>query len=181
MPELSGLELAGLIGQRTRVVFTTAHRAYGPEAFDRDAADYLVKPIFYARFLQALEKVRRLLAPDTGSTLFVKTGVKGQAVGILPTEICYAKAALNYLDIFTAEKRIVTYLTLGELLEKLPAGQFSRIHKSHLVNHDAIQTLEYGRVKLKDGTVLPVGRLYRADFRKKMNALVLTSKRDHPA
>lgn len=184
MPELSGLDLAGLVNRSTTVIFTTSYREYAVEAFEKEAADYLLKPIFYERFLKCIQRVRLGLqkqnVPALSPTLFVKTGVKGRLRGIPIEDIRYAAAALNYIEIFLPEERVLTYLTLGELMAQLPEDRFSRIHRSYLVNHRFIGTLEYSRLTLNDQTVLPVGRLYRAGFRLKMNDLVLLSKRDQP-
>ena len=59
MPQLNGLELSRMIGDRTRVVFTTAFEQYALEGFRVDALDYLLKPISYAEFLHAANKAQR--------------------------------------------------------------------------------------------------------------------------
>jgi DNA-binding LytR/AlgR family response regulator len=189
MPELSGLTLAGLINHHTTVIFTTAHREYAADAFEKDAADYLLKPIFYERFLHSVQKAQRRFANNVKTpasiektAVFVKTGIKGQVRSLQVADIVYARAALNYIEIILKADKIITYLKLDEMLAKLPAGQFSRIHKSYLVNHEFIQTMEYAQVRLKttEKITLPIGRTFRKNFREKMNDLLLISTRVTP-
>jgi len=183
MPELSGLALAELVRSRTTVIFTTGFREYAADAYEKDAVDFLLKPISYERFLRSLQKARPLLVPPAGhqppDTFFVKTGLKGQLRSVSIPDILYAESDLNYLHLQLSGERITTYLTLGELLAILPEDQFSRIHKSFIVHHQAIKSLEYAQLRLKNQTVLPIGRRYRKAFREKMAGWMLISKRDH--
>ncbi|MBC6991610.1 MULTISPECIES: LytR/AlgR family response regulator transcription factor [Hymenobacter] len=69
MPELNGLDMLRLLPEPPQVVLTTAHEDFGWEAFELRVTDYLVKPFDYARFQQALRKVReRCLQPADTST-----------------------------------------------------------------------------------------------------------------
>ena len=58
MPGLTGLEVAGRIDARTHVVFVTAYDQYAIEAFDRDAVDYLLKPVGEERLARAVERLK---------------------------------------------------------------------------------------------------------------------------
>src|SRR6476620_4809192 len=63
MPQLSGIELAGLINDRTKVIFTTAFSDYAVAAFEKNASDYMLKPISFERFLTSVKKVTDNLPP----------------------------------------------------------------------------------------------------------------------
>jgi two-component system LytT family response regulator len=184
MPELNGLELAGLIRGRCTIIFTTAYREYATEAFELQAADYLLKPFRYERFLQSILKAgKEIVARNNAGeqsylTLFVKTGVQGKFVSVHPDEILYVSGAMNYIEIHLKDRIVMAYLTLSELLEQLPAGGFSRIHKSHFVNRQAIVSLETGQVHLLNDITLPIGRSYRAAFQEQMRPLLVLSKRE---
>jgi DNA-binding LytR/AlgR family response regulator len=186
MPEINGLDFAELVIQQTTIVFTTAYREYGPEAFEKEVADYLLKPIAYERFLKCIQKIRKNiidkshLAIPISSSFFVKTGIKGKLIRVNIPEILYISSALNYIEIHFKEQKVMTYLTMGEVVEKLPSEQFSRIHNSYIVNHTFIQSLEYGQVRLEGQTTLPVGRVFRKEFQRKMSGSFLFSKRDQP-
>jgi DNA-binding LytR/AlgR family response regulator len=61
MPGRNGLRAAADIEvePRPEIVFVTAHEHYAPDAFDVDAADYLLKPVRFDRLRQAVERARR--------------------------------------------------------------------------------------------------------------------------
>lgn len=184
MPELSGLEFAGLVNNYTAVIFTTSYREYAVDAFEKQATDYLLKPISYERFLKAIQKVRNHLHVPVTTTiteepfLFVKGGIKNKFIRIPVPEIRYVIASINYIDIYVKEQKITTYMGLSEILNKLPISSFFRIHKSHIVNHHFINSVEYGQVKMSDQAILPIGRVYRKDFHQKMNTSFSRSRYD---
>jgi two-component system LytT family response regulator len=186
MPQLNGLDVAELIGSVTQVVFTTAYRDYALEAFEQNAVDYILKPINYARFLKAVTKVRAkqagLTLPSLNSNpcFFVKTHLKGQYNRVDIEQIRYIETLGNYINIYIQHEKITTYLTLSDVLSKLPATQFSRIHQSYIVNHAFLKSMEYGQVRLSTELSLPIGATYRTAFRQKMERDILLSKRDQP-
>lgn len=184
MPELSGLEFAGLVNHLTTVIFTTSYREYALEAFEQQALDYLLKPISYERFLKALQRARKT-NQATGRVeitcepfFFVNAGIKNQFVRVPVADISYIAAALNYVEIYIKEQKIVTYMSLREAFSKLPVTHFSRIHKSFIVNHNFINTVEYGQVKMNDKAVIPIGRAFRKDFHQSMKISFSAGKYD---
>lgn len=179
MPDLSGLELAGIIGRQATIVFTTSYREFASEAFEKDAADYLLKPIGYARFLACIEKIRRQLpAAGPQSFFLVKTGTRGSLTRINPGELVYISGLEAYVELHLRDKKLVTYMGLAELLEQLPAAHFSRIHKSYVVNHAFITGIDNGQVLLPGPVRLTIGRAYREEFYQKLAPALLISKRD---
>lgn len=169
MPELNGLELAGLLSAGQQVIFTTSFREYGPEAYALSAQDYLLKPVSYERFLRCIQKVRHAAAALTPAghpddSFFVKTGNKGSLQKVRPVEIIYIEAALNYMHIKTTAATIITYASIQELLERLPGSYFVRVHKSFIVNTRRISALEHGHIKMDDRSAIPLGRAFREKF-----------------
>ncbi|MBR4602676.1 MAG: response regulator, partial [Prevotella sp.] len=59
MPDINGMELARLIPEKTRVIFTTAFKEYAFESYEVSALDFLLKPIRYNKFIAAVEKARK--------------------------------------------------------------------------------------------------------------------------
>ena len=59
MPDLNGMELAHMIPETTRIIFTTAFKEYAFESYEVSALDFLLKPIRYNKFLAAIEKARK--------------------------------------------------------------------------------------------------------------------------
>jgi two-component system LytT family response regulator len=176
MPDLSGLDLAGLIGSETRIVFTTSYREFGPEAFERNAADYLLKPFGYARFLTAVEKLRAAI-PVKPAYFLVKTGTKGSLTRVDTADLVYVSGLEAYIELHLQNRKLVTYMGLAELLEQLPA-HFSRIHKSFVINDNFLTGIENGQVLLPGSVRLTIGRAYREAFLDKLAPALLLSKRD---
>jgi two-component SAPR family response regulator len=59
MPELSGAQLAKLLPNHIQVIFTTGYSEYAMESLNLEATDYLLKPITFERFYQAVQKVKK--------------------------------------------------------------------------------------------------------------------------
>ncbi|PWK72907.1 LytTR family two component transcriptional regulator [Mucilaginibacter oryzae] len=182
MPALSGLDLASLIGGDIKVVLVTSFRQYGPEAFALKICDYLMKPFSYARFLECIQKVRDLYELKETEIkerehLFVKGGQKDVYIKVPVNAILYARSAINYVEIQLADERIITYLTLTELMENLPAGQFSRVQRSHIVNRDRIRAIEQSDIRMENGELIPIGESYREEFMSTISPSLLISKR----
>ncbi|OOQ59990.1 LytR/AlgR family response regulator transcription factor [Mucilaginibacter pedocola] len=182
MPDMNGLDFASLVNGVTMVVFTTSFREYAPEAFEKNAVDYLLKPIAYPRFLAAVQKASGLhkarAASEERRFFFVKTELKGKFSRVNTADIDFIESLGNYVQLHMGKEKVAAYLTLGEVLEHLPAGQFARVHKSFVVALRAIRTMEQGQVKLHDGSAIPVGRAYSAAFMSAMKPYLLISKRN---
>lgn len=186
MPQLNGLDVADLIGSASNIIFTTSYREYAPEAFEKNAVDYLLKPINYTRFLKAVTRVRSTISSATDQPIinpffFVKSNIKGKFNRITIEKILYIENIGNYIIIHMIDEKVTTYLTLAEVLSKLPTESFSRIHQSYIINHAVINSLEYGQVRLAGELSIPIGSTYRTAFREKIQPALLISKRDKSA
>jgi DNA-binding LytR/AlgR family response regulator len=182
MPEFSGMDLAGLINRKTIVVFTTSYREYAPEAFEKNAADYLLKPISYERFLRCIQKIRDNSGAQPQATaadhFFIKTDIRGKMLRVNTTDIRYIESIGNYVQIFLSKEKVIAYLTLKEVLAHLPPGKFSRIQKSLVVSHAHIRSVEHFQVRLLDREEpLPIGRAYSESFLREMETRLLISNR----
>lgn len=150
MPELNGLELAALIPSSIRVIFTTAYREYAVESYSVHAADYLLKPVSYPRFLTAVQRLCAPSAPerteDERDYLFVKSD--GRMVRVDMPDILYVKGLKDYACIYTAtsERPLIALSTLKAIEERLPASRFCRVHKSFIVNMARVAALEKGKI-----------------------------------
>jgi two-component system LytT family response regulator len=165
MPDLSGIEFAKMVGTRAKFIFTTAYPDYAVQGFALAASDYLLKPINYARFLQACARVQeqhRLIKPDGYSNadnyLFVKDGY--DLVRIKLGELLYIEADDNYLTFFEQKRRTVTRMTLSEAAEKLGNQPFLRVHKSFIVALPKVEKLERNQLFIA-GAAIPVSANYR--------------------
>jgi two-component system response regulator AlgR len=147
MPGASGMELAARLRTRTdapAVVFVTAHAQHALQAFDLDATDYLTKPVRRERLQAALAKVaQRRAAPAAAPerpTLVVSD--RGRVVRVPIDEVLYLKAELKYVTLRTAAQSWLLDDALTELEQRLPAGEFLRVHRNALVARRAVRALE---------------------------------------
>ena len=185
MPQLSGVDLADLIAPHARVVFTTAYPNFAVDAFDKNAVDYLLKPITYERFLKSLNKIRerRPASPACAKPLeeacyfFVKSEVKGKLERVDLADILYVEALHNYVRIHLTHKKIITYLTMKELEAQLPAASFSRVHKSFIVHNNKVKAVEGNQVLLENDTKIALGATHRDSFLANINARLVKSRR----
>jgi DNA-binding LytR/AlgR family response regulator len=166
MPEISGLSLAKIIFKKSQIIFTTAYREYAIDGFNLNVVDYLLKPIGFDRFLQAIQKV---VVPESAENnndfMFVRSDRK--MVKIDFNSILYIESLSDYLKIFTTEKTIVIRETISSLEEKLPSKNFIRIHRSFIVSLKNISsyTNEFIEINQK---ALPISRSYKESVLQKL-------------
>jgi DNA-binding LytR/AlgR family response regulator len=168
MPGATGLEVAeGLLagGAATRVVFVTAFDQYAVDAFERDAVDYLLKPVTRERLARAVEKLRRT-APPPGVDLAAllaeitrrlpaatpshlrwirasKRSADGEITHQIPVEeVVYIEADDKYTCVYSRDgKTLAEWLIrvpLADLAAQLDPVDFVQIHRSVIVNLKAV-------------------------------------------
>ncbi|WP_017624204.1 LytR/AlgR family response regulator transcription factor [Nocardiopsis chromatogenes] len=161
MPGGTGLDIARHLrggANPPRIIFTTAFPDHAVEAFDLDAADYLVKPFDADRLGRALERAldraptgrpeepvaappapRR---PDPAETPHRIPVTKGDRTVLLDeSSIVYAGAARGYSYLQFADERVLVSYSLNELERRLHGTRFFRAHRSYLVNLDYVREL----------------------------------------
>lgn len=163
MPAMSGTSLLRSISRVPVTIFTTAYPQHAAEAFDLDAADYLLKPFSFERFTHAVEKARAILrqreaaAPDTPQgTLIVKADRAW--VKIPFGDIRYIEGWKEYVKIYRERDKVVILESLNNLEATLPATHFLRVHKSFIVARNRVQKLDGETLILLDGSRIPVAR-----------------------
>ena len=162
LPDISGISLLQSLSHAPLVIFTTAFREYALDAFELNAVDYLLKPFSFDRFLLAVNKAVELLqarqeaqAGEEKAPFFVRDGTK--LIILPPDDILYIEALREYVRIVTTTKRHVVHTSMKGLEQKLPAGQFVRIHKSYIISIPKITAIEGSTVTI-GGRRLPISR-----------------------
>ena len=151
------------------------------QAFEFAVADYLLKPLSYARFLQAAQKVlenvnAQRATPTTparpaGSTpdfTFVK--VDNKLVRVDFADVYYVEALGDYVHLITARGKLIVYSTMRAIEEKFPARRFVRVHRSFIINIDYVQALEDNSLLIKE-KYIPVGQTYLRGLLLRLNKL----------
>lgn len=147
MPGASGTELAARLRTRAdapAVVFVTAHAEHALQAFELDAIDYLTKPVRRERLQAALQKVamRRAAPPAAPERPTLVVSDRGRVVRVPIDEVLYLKAELKYVTLRTAAQSWLLDDALTDLEQRLPAGEFLRVHRNALVARRAVRALE---------------------------------------
>jgi len=180
MPGLTGLEVAGRIDPKTHVVFVTAYDQYAVDAFDRQAVDYLLKPVTDDRLQRAISRLQEKLIkkespqdvaailasiakvlPTTKSSYlrWIRASVGELTKQIAVDDVLYFQAQDKYVSVYTKEggkeSESLIRTPLSELIERLEPDRFWQIHRSTVVNVERIagttrDVMGRTTVKLKD-------------------------------
>ena len=170
MPSVSGIEVSRLIPKDIMVIFTTAYSEYAVEGFNVNAVDYLLKPFTYDRFLQAVNKANDFYNfyhhQESALQQFMFIRADYSLIKIMLEDILYVEGLDDYLKIFLKDRKpVVARLTMKGMLEKLPASDFVRVHRSFIVPVKRIERLR-NKSLLVAGREIPVGSSYAVDFKK---------------
>ena len=175
MPNLDGMQLSELIRNKgIQVIFCTAYSEYAVESYEKDAVDYLLKPIAYERFRKAVDKAldtrSEVSRPDHTVTreksgeirkLFIKSGPRIYQVDT--GELLYMEKKGHYVVFHTPRGELLSRMNMNDLMSTLAPDNFIRIHRSYVVAIDKIDTIEKQRIIIR-GKKIPIGNSYRDDF-----------------
>ncbi|MCE2892940.1 MAG: LytTR family transcriptional regulator DNA-binding domain-containing protein [Flammeovirgaceae bacterium] len=190
MPGMTGFEVLDEIDHEPYVIFITAYDQYAIKAFEKNAVDYLLKPLDEERFRQAVARALKRKKMDEGdlenllgslhqvnhkgtyeSHIFVQ---KSEKLFNLPMdEIVYLEASGDYTIIVTKNDQFVSSSGIGKLEEMMNPDTFIRVHRSTIVNVNHLKEIERHFnggmvVKMQSGKSFPVSRTYAKQIRKKV-------------
>ena len=150
MPNLDGMELAHSLPAETRVIFTTAFKEYAFESYEVNALDFLLKPIRYNKFLNAVEKAKKqkvpqkeaILSSTQQNTVFIR--VDGEWRNVVIDKIIYVSCIKDYVMFYLDDETrpLITHLTMKAVEQMLPSEKFLRIHRSYIVAIDKIRKID---------------------------------------
>jgi len=190
MPGMNGFDVLDEIEHEPYVIFTTAYDQYAIQAFERNAVDYLLKPLDQERFKLAVDRALKRKKMEDGniedllgslrpvnarttydSHVFVQ---KSEKLFNLPVdEIVYLEASGDYTVISTKNDQFVSSSGIGKLEELMNPDTFIRVHRSTIVNVNYLKEIERHFnggmvVKMQNGKSFPVSRTYAKLIRKKV-------------
>ncbi|WP_082780394.1 LytTR family DNA-binding domain-containing protein [Rufibacter sp. DG15C] len=174
MPEMSGLELLRTLPKKPHTILITSHKDFAIQAFELQVSDYLLKPVDFTRFTQAvINTVKKLessnaIAAVQPDELFVK--VDNKIIKVNLQSIAFIEARGDYVVINTDTKKHIVYTTMSAIDQKLPADQFMRIHRSFIINLKRIELIEDDSVFMQD-KYIPIGGSYQSKFYGRINKL----------
>jgi two-component system LytT family response regulator len=189
MPGMNGFEVLDKIDHEPYVIFTTAYDQYAIRAFEKNAVDYVLKPLDEDRFRIAVERALKRKKSDFGSIEELLHSIRAEGAGAydshlfvqkseklfnLPVEeIIFLEASGDYTIITTKTDQFVSSSGIGKLEEILNPGTFIRVHRSTIINLNFLKEIERHFnggmvVKMQSGKSFPVSRTYAKEIRKKV-------------
>lgn len=150
--------------QTSHYVFTTISSEHAIEAFNLNAAHYLVKPLKREKVREAVERCISFYPAKNKRSLEIKTGRK--QITIPMEDITYIEVTNTRCDVHTEDHSFQTYSSLNALFKLLDEGLFLRVQKSFVVNMAYIDSFFYDHIVLKDGTEISISRNKRAELKK---------------
>ena len=180
MPHILGTSFIRTLKNPPRLVFTTAYRKYAVEGFDLNAVDFLLKPISFERFLQAVNKVMHMnLSPAQNSSHpleevseqsnpFLYFRVDRKMVKVFLDDILFVESLKDYIKVYTTKKTIITKQPISSLEEMLPRESFIRIHRSYIIAINKIDSFNAESIEIRKNE-LPIGRFFKHDVVRHLN------------
>lgn len=162
LPKISGINFLKNLANPPQVIITSAYSQYALEGFELSVVDYLLKPFSFERFVKAISKVRSASNEAPPETIFLKSDKEFFQVTL--ADILYIKGDDDFTRVYTKDKLHLDTRTMKVWMEELPS-RFIRIHKSYIINKEAITKIAGQRVFL-DKEALPIGRSYKEQVMK---------------
>jgi DNA-binding LytR/AlgR family response regulator len=169
MPGINGLDFAKQLDPGIMVIFSTAYSEYAVEGFNLQAIDYLMKPIAYDRFLQAVNKAKQQMENQLVSNEkpYLSVRANYSLLRIYTENILYIEGMDDYLKIHVKDQRpIVVRMTMKSVEEKLPSNEFVRVHRSFIVPLSRIDKIRNKIIHLQ-GVEIPIGNKYEESIAAK--------------
>ncbi len=173
LPKIKGLDFLKSLKNPPNVIITTAYEEYALKGYEYNVLDYLLKPIEFSRFLQAVNKmVEKPKIEQVNDAVtndpYINLNVSKKLIRINLSELLFIESDKENIHLHTNEKIIVCKMQIGEIEKQLNSHQFLRIHRSFIVALDKVDSMALTEFEIKNHTI-PVGRNYREHVRKYLN------------
>lgn len=172
MPK-DGIDITKIIDERggPSYIFITANAdiLIVQEAIKTKAAGYITKPLKKTDFFASIQLALKPLMQPDAAYLMIKEN--NEIFKIKLNEILYIESNSNYIFIFTKNKKIVTRQSLEWAELQLSKNQFIRIHRSYIVNIQAVEKLSSKSVFINQ-VEIPVSRTHSS----KINEYILSNR-----
>ncbi len=170
MPDISGIEFYKSLKENKLVIFTTAFSEFAVEGFNLNAVDYLLKPIKFSRFEQAVQKTKDYLdylsLKHSPAEQFLYVRSDYRLVRILLSDILYIEGLDDYVKIYCGQpKPVISRISMKAIAEKLPANSFLRVHRSYII--PTTKDISLCNKQIQIGKIqIPIGISYEEEVMK---------------
>ena len=171
MPSMTGINFVKSLQQNTMIIFTTAFSEYAVVSYELNAIEYLLKPINQKRFTQAVNKAHDYFnfihKNDDNADKYIFVRADFSLVKIPLADILYIECIADYLRIHIKDRKtILARMPMKEMIEKLPANNFIRVHRSFIIPFHLIESVK-GTTIFIGKQEFPIGKTYVEDFFKR--------------
>ncbi|OIN55462.1 LytR/AlgR family response regulator transcription factor [Arsenicibacter rosenii] len=194
MPYMTGVEfLRSLPQPHPEVIMVTASPQFAAETYSFESvAHYLLKPVGFDKFLEAINRVTKRLGFSVDPTasiptrplakrslqekidprenvpyFLIKTDKK--LVRVAPADILFAEGMKDYIRLQLADQLLIAHMTMTKMEEMLPPSQFLRVHRSFIVRMEAIKEIDGNMITTLDGQKrVQIGVTYRETVLEKL-------------
>ncbi len=166
-----GIELAALVQEKdVPFMFLTSYADRNTllEAKKSHPGAYVIKPFTEQELFAGIEMALMHHTSTNTKSIQIKDGHK--AVLVNPDDILYVKADNIYIEVYTKNKKIVSRQTLSAFIEKLPEGQFIRVHRSFLINRNNVDSISKNKLEV-GGAVIPISRSFKVELQNAFGVL----------
>lgn len=159
LPGLKGVDFLRTLRQPPAVILTTAYHEYALQGYDLQVTDYLLKPIEFKRFVEAVNKVKpKSPTPFSGGILTINAEKK---TIVLPLDdIIVIESQKEYIKVQTTTTSYQTKYALSKIEEELNPNFFLRVHRSFIINLKHVRGFNAQMVDVH-GLTIPIGGLYK--------------------
>lgn len=170
MPEITGLELLRTLTDPPKTILTTAYSEFALESYEFGVFDYLLKPIFFPRFLKSMERFFSAYNDEKTEIMnpIISVKIDGFMLDLNVNDILFAQSFGNYVKIFTLKKVYLASITTNEMENSLSSELFMRVHKSYIVAIAKIKDWKRNTVIINNEKI-PVGITYRRALTERLN------------
>lgn len=177
MPEMDGFDFIGSLDHPPNIIIVSGGGEYALKAFDFNVVDFLLKPVSYARFCKAIDKVLRYYGPKEitksgDEEIFIKKG--SSLVKLKLRDIVFVEALENYVTLNTNTDKFTIHFTMKAIESQLPSGVFIRVHRSFIINKSMIQSIKENSLDILVGhnvKNIPVGKSFRDSLLNDINVM----------
>lgn len=166
LPGLRGLDFLETLSNPPAVIITTAYHEYALKGYDHNVIDYLLKPIEFKRFLQAMNKAKlHRTVESTKDKISIQSDKK--IVIIATDDIVFIESQKEYIHIHTKDQIYISKYALSKIEQELSTTLFLRIHRSFIIALSKIKAFNGQEIEVA-GKRIPIGGNYREVVAEKL-------------
>lgn len=168
MPGLTGLQFIKSLSSKPLFIMITAYEKYALESFDLEVVDYLLKPVSFERFLKACNRAHEIFqfkqqdrSASSSAPDYLFVNVDYSLFKVMLQDIMFVEGLKDYIKIHlkSSPKAVITRMSMKNIEEALPAGQFVRVHKSFIVSLAHVTAIRKNSVFIGSNEI-PVSESY---------------------